>query len=284
MTSRVYHGAQEWHDVRYPLWYLATQLSLLGLSDKESWPTEIRQHAVSALIAEHHNFPMFFVKRDLLQAVCQSDTMSVVDWETMPFPFPQMTFMMPRRALQCAGRDIMSISVAKMPSGFYNRKGSSQPITALAPSLFITALNEDGETYLRTLTKPFEPGRSPGPYEDDTEDFGIELVEGDAEFLAKMPHIVFNLLFAMAARPEYVEMGRKLGNHKKYRGDIWTPNVIGRKYATKRPDNYEPGHHASPRMHWRRGHFRQQPYGPQRSERRIIWLEPTLVSAQVATV
>lgn len=31
--------------------------------------------------------------------------------------------------------------------------------------------------------------------------------------------------------------------------------------------------------HWRRGHFRQQPYGPGATQRRLIWLEPTLVGS-----
>ena len=55
----------------------------------------------------------------------------------------------------------------------------------------------------------------------------------------------------------------------------YSKTVIGRNYATKRSDG-NGGTHASPRMHWRRGHFRQQAFGPKMSERKIIWLEPTL--------
>lgn len=39
------------------------------------------------------------------------------------------------------------------------------------------------------------------------------------------------------------------------------------------------GTHASPRLHWRRGHFRNQAYGVKHSERKVIWIEPTLIGA-----
>jgi hypothetical protein len=37
------------------------------------------------------------------------------------------------------------------------------------------------------------------------------------------------------------------------------------------------------RPHWRRGHWRNQPYGPQLSLRRLTWIRPTLVSASLAS-
>lgn len=36
------------------------------------------------------------------------------------------------------------------------------------------------------------------------------------------------------------------------------------------------------RAHWRRGHWRNQPHGPGRSEVKRIWLKPTLVGAAEA--
>jgi hypothetical protein len=45
---------------------------------------------------------------------------------------------------------------------------------------------------------------------------------------------------------------------------------FGRKYRA--PD-------AGVRAHWRKGHFRRQPHGPQMSLRKLIWLRPMLVSS-----
>jgi len=42
------------------------------------------------------------------------------------------------------------------------------------------------------------------------------------------------------------------------------------------------GTHASPRLHWRRGHVRRQPYGTGRGQRKLIWIEPVLVGAGVS--
>ena len=38
-----------------------------------------------------------------------------------------------------------------------------------------------------------------------------------------------------------------------------------------------PGAHASRRPHWRRGHWRHQAYGPQLSQRKLLWMRPTRV-------
>lgn len=35
------------------------------------------------------------------------------------------------------------------------------------------------------------------------------------------------------------------------------------------------------RAHWRRGHYRMQPHGPQRQQRRLQWIRPVLVHGEV---
>lgn len=52
--------------------------------------------------------------------------------------------------------------------------------------------------------------------------------------------------------------------------------VIGPQALTSPPSE----HQADPRqrkIHWRRGHFRQQPHGPERSLRKTIWICPVIV-------
>ena len=58
------------------------------------------------------------------------------------------------------------------------------------------------------------------------------------------------------------------------------PRVIGEGYKPKVIRNYETtGTHASPRTHWRSGHWRQQPYGKKDDPKlKTIWLEPVLVN------
>lgn len=35
--------------------------------------------------------------------------------------------------------------------------------------------------------------------------------------------------------------------------------------------------------HWRRGHWRRQPHGPQNAQRKLVWLMPTLVNPGKST-
>ncbi len=56
-------------------------------------------------------------------------------------------------------------------------------------------------------------------------------------------------------------------------------HICGRRLAQKLEKQAslggEKGH---PSAHWRRGHWRRQPHGPQNSLRKLVWLMPTLVN------
>jgi hypothetical protein len=61
---------------------------------------------------------------------------------------------------------------------------------------------------------------------------------------------------------------------------IIVPQVIGEGYKPKVIRDYNPiGTHASPRTHWRSGHWRQQPYGSrEQPQYKTTWIEPVLVN------
>jgi hypothetical protein len=108
------------------------------------------------------------------------------------------------------------------------------------------------------------------------------LTKEGSEFANKLHAIVFGTMMALNARPALIDR-EYLTNvvpakKDKPRKEFWSPNVIGRNYRLPRQEPV--GTHSSPRLHWRRGHFRQQPYGLGRKERKQIWLEPTLVGAE----
>jgi hypothetical protein len=127
-----------------------------------------------------------------------------------------------------------------------------------------------------------------------------DLSEKDAPFVEGVGVIVFGLFMAMNARPELVEKAQLLkrvpGKAGKPIREFWSPNIIGQKYKPKREvprvragqfefrGDKERGTHASPRLHWRRGHFRQQAYGEQRRLRKVIWIEPCLIGGGVEDV
>lgn len=98
-------------------------------------------------------------------------------------------------------------------------------------------------------------------------------------------HTVMKILLALSVYDDkdVIEVGTiqrpaKM-HHGRLREALWNPNIIGRNYRIKR-EAPTGGSHASPVMHWRRGHYRKQPFGIGRSQMRIIRIEPMLINAE----
>lgn len=104
--------------------------------------------------------------------------------------------------------------------------------------------------------------------------------EQDLAINRKIISLTMGLLIAMAAVPEYIENGECVRKarvkHNRAVDELWAPNILGRHY--RQPHN-EPqgGTHASPRMHTRAGHWRNQRTGKNWSGSKIIWIKPVLV-------
>lgn len=115
--------------------------------------------------------------------------------------------------------------------------------------------------------------------------------EGEAEtlFSLKVQSFAVKLMLALTAQPEFIETGSlsrpaKM-KHGRQRDELWNPNLIGWSYQAKRvgATTGASGTHASPRLHWRRGHMRNQPYGPkpwtETSLKKLLWIKPVLICA-----
>jgi hypothetical protein len=114
---------------------------------------------------------------------------------------------------------------------------------------------------------------------------GCERLEELKSTMKNAVSLAFGLLLASAARPELLSRGGVFERGKMRKGkltpSVWNPNFIGRGYRVKRSssssDNHLKGTHASPQFHWRKGHWRNQPCGPLRAERILLWIEPMAV-------
>jgi hypothetical protein len=101
-------------------------------------------------------------------------------------------------------------------------------------------------------------------------------------FAARTLKLLFSVFLVLAERPNYLERGeRRLSKKRRAEGpELWTPNVIGRAYRLRRETAGEgAASDVSPRMHWRRGHWRNQACGVGLGDRRHMWIEPMLVNA-----
>lgn len=246
IKRRVFRGVENYHSA--DIAYIHQAGSLAGIRGSGDKQDDLRS---AAQLQVQYGSPIFFITQPLLDAAANTELPEFIDWSSLHVPFPAGTFILP------------------LKSGYTDPTGSYE-VAILDYALYQT---HDAPQLLLTMLDANSLGYS----------VWFEGNDGHSKrFRDACLRVFFTILFAMAARPEYVESGRRLGTHKKSGADIWSPNIVGRKYATKRSD--EVGTHASPKMHWRRGHFRYQPYGSGREQRKVIWIEPMLIAApQVMT-
>lgn len=268
ITKRRYKKAEQFHDYRAVYYCFAQNIVEAQLNSAEdNRAIAVLSLAQTWVLSEKKQNPIFFVSSGILEAAINSQIAFEVDWLNMPFPFDSFSFVLPRTvSYTFNGTPIVAFSLCKVTD--LNNK--TNIFNENTPCLVVSAITSDGQYTCTRLTVPFQPGAHPWMNEKDTGGGSTE----------PLLHLVFNLIFAMAARPEYIETGRKIGFHRKSNSEIWTPNIIGRKYAVK-TSAAAYGTGIKKRLHWRRGHFRQQRYGKNNAETKIIWLEPALIGAKV---
>lgn len=285
LTQKKYKNVDRFHDHRYARMSVATWLLTWETAAEEEYPVLVNAYGhdmIGAKLAFDHNVPEFFVEPALLEATLQTKPPESTDWSSLKFPFPSLFFILPKNSLKTNNVEILCIGVSRIEAGRYvNPKNQKGRMIEIAPtSLRLLSIAADGEEYTRTVVGEYKHEEL-GHIANDPWQYEIDYA--DTEFLKNLPAIALNLLMAMMARPEYVESGVRRGTDKKSGAELWTPNIVGKRYATK-IEGDGGGTHAAPRMHWRRGHFRLQRFGVGLGEEKIIWIEPTLINARLADV
>jgi hypothetical protein len=227
--------------------------------------------------------PLMFVDPQFLAAIRASDFDMELNLRPTKLPYEHGVLMFPTGAVTADNREEAAcIAWGRITAGTYTIR--ERPITIEEEIFFYAALSlpEFSETFRQIpLDAPFNPRWSTGDekYADLPDDY--ERMDVDKDFLNDLGCILFATFLALEARPALLSHGQKLRPASVLRShEWWSPNIIGKGYRPRQaqPEG-EPGHHASPRMHWRRGHFRSQAHGSQRAERKTIWLEPMLIAA-----
>ena len=204
--------------------------------------------------------PAYWVGSDLLIALMQSDLN--VEAESLQWSMDTGFFMLPN-------------SVVKSPE---NRSVNAIFWHCDTPNdhLYWTAV--DGSSFLCRRLKISDQLKH-FRY-TDVEDFHPQLLE---EFNEYLQAIFLRLILLMECRPELVDTDSRLvrinkGFGKAQAQDLYEPLWVGKNYHFKREEaQNRGGTHTSPRVHWRRGFLRNQPYGQGRQQRKIVWVEPVLV-------
>lgn len=204
--------------------------------------------------------PAYWVGKDLLTALMQSDL--TIEADSLHWAMKTGMFMLPKAiVLSPEKRSIHAIFWHYDPSSDYLYWTASD-----GSSLFCRRFKVSDN--LRKLTYA------------DVEDYNPQVV---AEFNEYLQSIFLRLILIMECRPELIDTESQvirvnLGFAKDKAKDLYEPLWIGRNYRVQREEAQDKGStHASPRVHWRRGYLRNQPYGEGRQQRRLVWIEPVLV-------
>jgi hypothetical protein len=235
-------------------------------------------------------YPVYFVSPELARVALQTQPPKDIVLSKIHWPLPVLFFQMPRlflkeqlgRALnygligrigQIDGEQIMTLAECEESNEKLSWFHTHCPVKyTIADITEEDMMNEvDEKTALVGGYKPQED-----------EDYG-----------KAVSRLLYNLVLIMTASPALIEPGscvRKATGRPGRTQELWNPNFFGRTYRIKQglaaPERtagdveaLSGGHHASPRTHWRRGHFRHQRHGIGSLEIKVLWIEPLLVNA-----
>lgn len=259
----------------------------------------VAAYYVSALALALAGWPLYWIGHDILMAAMASDLPDDLNAEDMRWPRDAMTFMLPTGALREGDGHVEIITIARHTDALESVDASLAERDGVAPfaesyrGLMMIDTYHSKETVGQstyTLRGPLSgmlSRTSSAAVDQDRQAWGmmgIDLSEVKASTNDVMKTAI-NLLLIMQARRELLTGGDALHGVKVKRGSVkshatlWSPLWIGKDYRISR-EAPGVGTHATPRLHWRKGHWRNQPYGERSLLRRLRWIEPTLAGGK----
>ena len=230
-----------------------------------------------AAIAQHLALawmPTYWVGKELAQAALATEPPKDLKPADLLLPLDAMTFILPIGTLVSPDNEDCSwIAIALAEGHKDKRKALAICTGSTEGASYMARINEDQTLAAHDSTES-------GEFHPLLGEIG-KLQPPDKVFSQKFIRAAITLIMLMNARPALVENHTKIGPPPtigKAARKLATPNWIGRTYRVAR-DESAGGTHASPHVHWRRGHWRHQAYGPKNSLRKDIWIEPTIIGA-----
>lgn len=287
------------HGYCNPKWYASTQYgaSMLWLEPEMS----MLPHTTVTLLTtklQQYFMPYYFVAPEFAESVMQTEPPEGFRFSDIKWPLDAMIFVLPNSFVKrhfkyyfpfvstCRakeGRYPLDIDIpqSEIPWKFltplinqgekilfhfplFNSHGAPVDYTGLYPANMLvsevaTAPYSDATRYEEVMS----------PEIDWTLTRARDLPpEEEREISNKIITFTINLLLALTAAPEHIKTGscerpEQFKRGRLVREALWGPNVIGGDYRIKRSSSAAgDGTHASPRMHWRRGHMTHLAFGP----------------------
>lgn len=273
--SRIYEDNAKFCDWRLPLYYFShtyvhvTKKHLSHLTGGEKLNEDSLFNLQVAKEAERHNAPLFFVEPDLFHACARTSIFQGIKIEDLKVPYDSFTFVLPKGALYSQGDEVCFISVMRNRIGEHieHLGALESKYTTEDEALIVSTLIP---ARMETLTLRFEDNCLAEIENLEWKDYFTDYTDSkyphklnpiDTDLGNTMIKLAVSLILAMQSRPELVTKERKIKQMRRDRTKVlWAPNVIGSSFKVNRVDpasSLEPGTHASPRAHWRSGHYRK---------------------------
>ena len=282
-------GGGEYYSAKLVAYFLLTVAIKMEQPEVELYKhfTETVEAIWASRLATHR-VPIFWLTRDLVEALKLTQLPVTLDLRSMKLPFEAAVFMLPKGSLiyQDEKNDVIFASYARIAmdeevvsinyaaaDALYGRGD----FTVLAGMASGRLLN-----WSHPWEKPLEVARLDTTVLDTPDQtpqtrFQHHPDAYDKHFMARIAHLVFNTLQLMLSRPSLVSMGlmlKEVHDKKKSVRVFWSPNRVGADYRLRRESQPLGGTHSSPRGHWVRGFWRNQACGPALRERKEVWIEP----------
>lgn len=232
--------------------------------------------------------PVFWLTRELVEALKLTTLPVTLDFTKMKLPFEAAVFMLPKGSLtyQNEATDVAFVSYARaalkevVPSinaSVASTLSGRGDFTTFAGMMSGRLLNWSHPWEIPLDVATLDATVLETPDNTPQTAFQHQADEYDKHFMARVAHLVFNTLQLMLSRPDVVAMGslvKEVHDRNRSVKSFWKPNMVGTDYRLRRETNPLGGTHASPRGHWVRGFWRNQACGPNLSERKEVWIEP----------
>ncbi len=289
-------------DYMDPKYFSLMMMHTQGLYSLKESPSSID----TVIIAVDYNLrkygvPTYFVAKDFAKACAETEPPLDVEVSTLQLPMPGSLFVFPLNfSKQYFGYNIPFVAFSTMTNEYPSNKTDS-----LFGFHFPVFPEKEGlmghyagyfplDCKLADVIKLDEQANfedaslQPNPLFDVLYDSLVDgeapKVENEPKLVSKVGMTILQILMVLNSdgghtyvTPQIQMRKDQIKANKVIKEALWSPNFIGASYRV--PQAPAGGHHAPPKMHWRRAHIHAYRVGKGKMQRKMIWIQRQLINA-----
>lgn len=225
--------------------------------------------------------PAYYLSKELVEALEQTVPILPAD---APIALPSFHLMLPVGVLSKSPASITALCSRSANNKRFAVKSGA------APDALVLGINIRLDTALISFTLFCEPDFKDMYIHPNIEDFDFDSSKMEAKFYdslrVKSAKLVVHVLLIMQYKPDLITT--EAASHDRATGfgaskaktslNYFSTRWLGKFYKRKQSKAAPIGSHASPRAHWRKGHWHNFRHGPGRKELKLKWIEPIFVN------